>query len=356
MSKTYDEIIQSLFASYQAQSGSAVAEDSDTAIKLRAVAGQLHALETGIDFVERQMSAATAVGEALTHHAAERGLTRRAGVKSAGTLCFYLTEPLWYNLVIPAGMTCVTDNEAQGRLVTVEEATLVAGEQSVDVAAEAEEVGYNGNVFSGTVCQVVNPPVSGLRVTNPDAFTGGADIEPDEDLRRRVLGSYSAQRTSFNKAYYTELALRHDGVGSAQVVSRARGRGTVNLYVAGYGDAVPVDTIAAIQAEVDREKECNVDVLVLRSLPRDYALTVQISVHEGFVPETVRDRVNEAITECVRVAACGQPLYLAAVTSATYAVPGVRNVKITSPLTDVLVANSEVPRLTGLTIQPYGAF
>ena len=50
-------------------------------------------------------------------------------------------------------------------------------------------------------------PVGVSQVTNPEAFTGGADVEDDEALRARVLETFRRMPNGANAAFYEQEAL-----------------------------------------------------------------------------------------------------------------------------------------------------
>ena len=68
-------------------------------------------------------------------------------------------------------------------------------------------------------------------VTNREKFTGGCDAETDDELRKRIRDTYINTSNGTNAAYYEQLALTVDGVAKASAIGKARGVGTVNVYV-----------------------------------------------------------------------------------------------------------------------------
>ena len=59
--------------------------------------------------------------------------------------------------------------------------------------------------------------------------------ETDDELRKRIRDTYINTSNGTNAAYYEQLALTVDGVAKASAVGKARGVGTVNVYVTGAG-------------------------------------------------------------------------------------------------------------------------
>ena len=97
----------------------------------------------------------------------------------------------------------------------------------------------------------------------PAPFTGGSDQEDDESLRSRILESYQRLPNGANAAWYEQTAMGHEGVAAARAVGRARGIGTVDVYIA--TEARPAGgghCWQAVQADLQERREIAVDVQV----------------------------------------------------------------------------------------------
>jgi uncharacterized phage protein gp47/JayE len=70
---------------------------------------------------------------------------------------------------------------------TLRDAILPAGETEVDnIAATAAVAGSIGNAPNNTITQFATSPFPGAKVSNTSAFTGGTDVETDQELRDRI--------------------------------------------------------------------------------------------------------------------------------------------------------------------------
>ena len=259
---SYEEILQRMEEAYEQKSGCKVADVSEVGLRMRVLAGELYRLETSLDWLERQAFPQTASGEQLDLHGAQRGVTRGEAEKATGVVSFSRYLPLSFDLVVPKGTVCATSGEPVVEYQTTEDAVLVSGQLTVDIPVEAVAAGASGNAAAGYVTTLVNAPVGINYAANETAITGGKDPEDDEAYRARVLNAYAQSPNGSNGDYYKAVALGFPGVTLVQVVPRASGAGTVTVYLWGEDTAPSAETIAAVQAELNRLREVAVTVKV----------------------------------------------------------------------------------------------
>lgn len=351
--KTIEEIYQSLLNAYARRTGTALAEDCDLAVRLYAAAAQLQALDIQAWWVLDQCFPQTAQGVYLDGHAQMRGITRRAATKAVGTLRFSVVTPSAVELSISAGTACMTAGEV--RFQTTADAVLPAGELSVDVPAEAVDSGEEGNVPAGSVAILTACPVGITGCTNPAAFSGGSDSENDESLRSRVLESYLRLPNGANAAWYEQSAMSHEGVAAAQAVGRARGVGTVDVYIATEAGLPDAELLEEVRSDLQEKREIAVDVEVLSPEAESVDVTVEIAVAENSSFEAVKPLAEQAVTGLFTGQLLGKPVLLAELGRRIYAVEGVGNYHISSPAADVTGGEGKLPVLGTLTITEMGA-
>lgn len=351
--KTIEEIYQSLLNAYARRTGTALAEDCDLAVRLYAAAAQLQALDIQAWWVLDQCFPQTAQGVYLDGHAQMRGITRRAATKAVGTLRFSVVTPSAVELSISAGTACMTAGEV--RFQTTADAVLPAGELSVDVPAEAVDSGEEGNVPAGSVVVLTACPVGITGCTNPAAFSGGSDSENDESLRSRVLESYLRLPNGANAAWYEQSAMSHEGVAAAQAVGRARGVGTVDVYIATEAGLPDAELLEEVRSDLQEKREIAVDVEVLSPEAESVDVTVEIAVAENSSFEAVKPLAEQTVTGFFTGQLLGKPVLLAELGRRIYAVEGVGNYHISSPAADVTGGKGKLPVLGTLTITEMGA-
>lgn len=110
----------------------------------------------------------------------------------------------------------------------------------VDVESTAEEVGSGQNLNAKEVT-VLQDFITGVeKVTNPEAFGGGADVESDDDYRARMIEFIQRDPGAGNIDDYISWAKEIDGVSGASVIPEwqeiygpLEGAGTVKVIVFG---------------------------------------------------------------------------------------------------------------------------
>ena len=168
--QTMETIYEEMKAKLGELTGLTVTDGGDLTLRLYAVAAQLYSLWEQAEFVLRQCFPQTAEGVWLDRHAQVRGMERRAGTRSVGTLRFSVTTAASRDLTVAAGTVC-TDS-AGNRFETTAAGTIAAGTLFCDVPARAAESGAAGNVPADTVTYMVLAPAGVEAVTNPAAATG----------------------------------------------------------------------------------------------------------------------------------------------------------------------------------------
>lgn len=340
--KTYDEILSSMQEKFIQLSGLEPDDASDIGIRIKVLAGEIFSLLSNIDWLKRQVFPQTAVGEYLDLHAQQRGLERKEAAKSTGTLTFSRTSPLLYDVSIPKGTVCSTSGTDPIRVVTTNKVILYAGEYSVSAPAEAEQGGPSGNLAIDSVSIMVTPPPGISSVTNSTPFTGGSNAETDDELRERLLYSYKNIPNGTNTAFYKNEVSKYSGVNSVSVVPKARGAGTVDIYVD--TDSQDANTlITKIQNDLNSLREINVDVLVQAPSAIQCSVYFNLWVDPAYDFNAVKLACVATVTSYINSLGIGKKFYLSGVGNAIFNVPGVVNYSfITSLCSDKTITNTQI--------------
>ena len=303
---TVDEIYSQMAQTFQTETGLALAGDGDMAVRLYTVAAQIYALYVQADWVARQCFPQTALGDYLDKHAQLRGLERRDAVAAVGVLRFSVPSAPDTDLSIPAGTVCLT-------------------------AAQAVEAGAAGNAAAGTIRAMAVAPVGVSQVTNPEAFTGGADVEDDEALRARVLETFRRMPNGANAAFYEQEALSFPEVAAASVVPRPRGVGTVDVVIATAAGLPDSELLEAVTDHLEAKREIAVELQVKAPTARQMDVTVQVAARAGADSAAVIQAVKSAIQTWFDGKLLGQSVLRAKLGDIIYEVEGVENYAITAP-------------------------
>lgn len=346
--KTVDEIYTDLLESFASRAGYTPNDSCDLAVRLYAVAAELQALSIQADWVLDQSFPQTAEGESLDYHAQLRSLSRNAAVKATGTIRFFVNSTPSANLIVEEGTVCMTRDAV--RFETTQTATLSTGKLFVDIPAQAVESGATGNAAAETVTFMAACPVGITSCTNPEAFAGGCDAEDDESLRTRILESYHRLPNGANAAYYERTAMAHSGVVAAKAVGRARGIGTVDVYVAVSAGLPDEALLTEVQSELSNRREIAVDVNVLSPETKSIDIDVEISTKDGATFEDTQEKVKNALQKGFTGALLGKPILLAELGKCVYDVGGVANYHILNPTEDLSADSTVLPVLGSLKI------
>lgn len=349
--ETYDEILGRMKESYGNYAGFTPTEESDIMLRLRVLAGEIYRLKADAAFIERQLFAASATGEYLDLHAGERGLSRKSALTATGRVTFYPEEQIHTDILIPAGTQVCTYTDMK-RFTTDSDVLLAANAESAEADVSAVEPGADYNAREGAVGIIVTPVAGVGRVENASAFTNGADRESDDALRKRVIDSYVNIVNGANAAYYKSLALSVPGVYSASVVGRARGNGTVNVYVSGVGAPVSAAVKAQVQQLMDEGRELNTDVLVCDPAAVPVQLYIRIAVEAGYAFDSVAAQVQSAVTAYVNRLGIGTDLRLSNVGEVVYHIKGVASYRfVDSYGADLVIGDSQYPAADSIIVR-----
>ena len=346
--KSVDEIYQELLDAFAQRAGFVPENTCDLAVRLYAAAAQIQALNIQAEWVLDQSFPQTARGMYLDRHAAMRGLSRLPASKAAGTLRFSVDSPPALSVGIPAGTVCMTADER--RFQTTGGVTLEVGKTYVDAPAEALEAGSGGNAVAGAVRFLTACPVAVTACVNPAAFSGGSDAEDDETLRERILESYRRLPNGANAAWYEQTAMSHDGVAAARAVGRARGIGTVDVYIAGESGLPGAALLEEVREDLRERREIAVDVEVKAPATVPVNVSAASAVREGADFGEVKAQAELAVSNLFTGRMLGRPVLLAELGNRLYGLEGVENYRFSAPAEDLAADGTVLPVLGTLTV------
>jgi len=346
--KTIEEIYQELLTAFAQRAGFAPEENCDLSVRLWAAAGQLQALEIQADWVLEQGFPQTAQGIYLDYHGQMRGIRRMGAAKAKGALRFSVEHEPVADLEIPADTVCMTAEETRFR--TTEKAVLKAGTLFVDVPAEALEGGSSGNALAGAVCILTACPVAVTACSNPEAFSGGSDAERDDAFRSRILESYQRLPNGANAAWYEQTAEGYPDVVAAKAVGRARGIGTVDVYVAVEDGLPDEELLEGLREKLQEMREIAVDVRVKAPETRSVDVCVEVLPGEGMSFADVQAAVEQKIRTFFTGRQLGKPVRLAELGCRSYELDEVENYRFIAPAEDLAAEDAQLPVLGTLQI------
>ncbi len=327
---SFDEILHNMIEEYESKAKCKINDESDIMLRLKVLSGELYKQNVQADFVLRQIFVNTATGEYLDMHAQRRGLDRKEAIKAKGEVTFYADVAPTENLTISAGTIVCTSSDEAIRFITDEDVIMHHTGRTVTAPVTAQIAGKSGNVEAGAVSVIVTPVAGITSVKNLNAFEGGENTESDENLRSRVLDSYKDISNGTNSVYYKRLAQSVDGVYSAGVYPRARGTGTVNVYVAAKGGPVTSAVLNQVQSIMDVSRELNVDVLAANANKLNIELYINLEPEDGYDFDDLTITVRNKLCEYINSLGIGTSVLLTDLGDIIYHTDGVKNYSFVS--------------------------
>lgn len=264
---------------------------------------------------------------------AARGVVRLTAAAGFGP---YTVEPgrLWF--ATPSGL----------RYLGVTGGTLPQG-GTLDVTVEAEAAGADYNVAPGSITVMITP-LPGVSCTNLPGWLlrAGVDGESDERLRTRCRARWAELGYGATRAAYEFWALQaHPSVTRVRVLDQhPRGQGTVDVVIYGEG-GLGSDVVSEVDAFVQQRRPVTADVSVYEANPRSVEVQATVYVMASHRAEAERRAVAN-LQRFHREHPIGEPVYRAALIELLMEPPGVVNVDLVSPASDITLAATEVASIT----------
>ena len=194
-------------------------------------------------------------------------------------------------------------------------------------ATYRQGLGTGGNLATGALAQVVDPPLGVTGVTNPVPATGGADPEPVTDARAGIPMAVRTLGRAVSLSDYADYARTFAGVARAraEVLVLPGGR-TIVVSVAGPdGDVVTADVLASLVDSLHGHGDPLARVQVVAHRPAPFRLALRVATDPDRDAATVLSGVDGALRAAFGFPArdFGQPVHRSQVVAAAHTVPGV---------------------------------
>ncbi|WP_027702279.1 baseplate J/gp47 family protein [Metaclostridioides mangenotii] len=231
----------------------------------------------------------------LDQRASEFGYYRKQGTEATGTVEFFGTS----GAAIYNG-TLIEFNGLQ--YVTIKDFVI---EENGDNTSpiQALEIGIGYNVPANSDLKLVDN-ISGVdKVVNKEAFSGGTEIETDDEFRDRFFMSQAETSTSGNESHYKEWAMEVEGVYNVKVVPRWDGGGTVKVVIMDKDNAPTTqEIINRCKEHIEEVRPVGVEVTVVTPSNLLVNVSAGIEVKENYTIDDVKaefkDALNAYLREC----------------------------------------------------------
>lgn len=229
----------------------------------------------------------------LDKRSSEFGYYRKQGSEAIGTVEFFgVHGTAIYNgtLIECNGLQYVTIKD----FVIEENGDNTSPIQALDIG-----IGYN--IPANSDLKLVDN-ISGVnKVVNKEAFSGGTEIESDDEFRDRFFMSQAEISTSGNESHYKEWAMDVEGVYNVKVIPRWDGGGTIKVVI------MDKDNAPTTQQIIDRCKEhieevrpAGVEVTVVTPSNLLVNVSAGIEVKENYTLEDVKSEFKDALNAYLR--------------------------------------------------------
>lgn len=328
-----------------------------------AQAGLAHLHYGYLDWIAKQAVPYTATGEYLEAWGALKGVYRKDASAAGGSVI----------LVGEAGRTILAGAKlvrGDGETYVVQASVNIGVDGTATVVVIDQATGAQGNCAAGTV-MTLSMPIDGVQAngTAATAFTGGADVELDDDFRLRALDAYQSPAEGGNADDYVKWAKEVPGVTRAWVARNGFGAGTVVVYTmfdqansagggfpAGSDGVATLENRSAVKAIGDQLTVANaifpkqpVTALVYSVAPIASPVNFTITGLSAASSAT-RAAILVAIADVMfRKGVPGGTINLSDINSAIAAVPNTAGFVITAPAANIVATAGNIPTVGAIS-------
>lgn len=346
MFKTFQDILKDLFE-YVGQGSKVTDFNIGSALRtiLEAIAAIVEEIWYALKFFVSLFFLDTSQGEWVDRRLNDFGMERKAGSAAYGTIAIGRDSPSPISVLISAG-TIFQNDTGELQFTTQADAILHIGDSTVDVTAQAADVGTTYNLASGTVLKQSGIAVSGIEWAKIKLMGGGDDIESDDDYKNRVPEYFdSLSRGTAPAIEYAAANVK--GVETVTLKENVPSKGWFTIYIDD-GSGVANDTLLqTVRAVVEDFRAFTIHYVVDTAKLIYFTTNIQvIPKADNANPDAVKKTVQTAIITYVNALKMGQPLYLADLIFLARGVEGVENVRILAPTDDMIMADDQLLRTT----------
>jgi len=345
------QIVAEMKAYYEQLTGRVLHPGQSEMLLLNAAAYREVLLRAAINHAGQQMLVSYSQAPVLDYLGELVGVTRLAAKRASTTMRFHLV-PGHKGVVVPQGLR-VQSKDGQVYFSTNYQQAVAEGVAFVDVLCDCNIEGKKGNGYlAGEITEILDPQAYITTAANLAETAGGAEQEPDEQLRTRIKQAPA----SFSNAGSSGAYIYHAKSANPAIIDVAVTNpvaGTVKIYplVAG-GIVTPAEVLADVAETCTSEKVRPLTDTVLVEAPTrlDYALTVNLTLYPTAIQSAVVQQVNDNLGAftAARAAALGRDI-VSDQLKAVCMVEGVYKADLVG-FADIVVDNTSYAFCTGLNV------
>lgn len=349
-------IERSVFDSWAAKGGRALAPTDEMAIALKTVAYRETLIRMAIQDVGLKNLLRFAEFPLIDYLGEFLQTPRLAPQAATSTLRVTLPVVHGSNVLIPSGTRRKTKD---GRFVfeTVADLTIIAGELTGDVGVIAQEVGVAANGYiAGQIVTELDPLPNSATAENLTESEGGSALESTENYRTRLLLAPDQYSTAGAGEGYRFHARRASSA-VADVSVEMTEPGMIEIAVLSTSGVPGPELLATVAAALDPEERrpMSDDVDVVACTEVTWALVAELTLFSGADAETTRSASQAAADAHVakQRLLLGRDVVRDQLKSKLQ-VSGVYSVNLTSPAADIEVTSAQWANCTGVDVTVAG--
>lgn len=334
--------------------------------------------DLNIGGVARSMIEALAIQleklDAKMFYGLERGIPTEAytafgfsilpATKATGTVTFIREAGSSGDIAIPKGSVVVapaTDLSPQARFLTLQDKLLIDGSNDIDIPVVAQIAGTVNNVSAGRVSKLNTPITNIASVFNSAAIKNGAEAETEEErqvrFRKFVVNLARSPLAGIEVGATGAQIFDIDGTLIERVVKVVAFEpentvGRVQVYIDSGGGSASGDLVALAQKLVDGYKDqsgalipgykaAGIVVFVAAIVSVPVPVTVAVELSDGYNFTDVKEAVQNAVEDFFLALDPGGELIWVDIVSTVASVPGVKDLKFTTPTANLNADRSE---------------
>ncbi len=346
----FELILANTMNSFENQAKCLVEHDSDTAIKFKVIASEILQLYDRLAFCNKQMFPNTADGEYLEKHGAIRGIFKKRASKSTGKIILKCKTPATAPMLIPKGTLCTSSQGSGLMFETIADVTLKKNATYAVAEVCSTVVGAHTNIAPYHIDVLVTGIAGIASIENTEKTKGGADDEPDDMFRERVIEAFNKISNGANLSYYEQFAKSKPDIWYAKAMFTPNASNEVELYVENRTHTLSALIIADLQAEIETVRALGMKVTVKRPTEKLIAVNVTAKVVNMANEVTYNSLIFNALEDTISQLKIGQRYSPAKVAQKLLEIEGVTDISITNPTQPVPVAYNQIAELGQVAI------
>ncbi|MFB6364464.1 baseplate J/gp47 family protein [Paenibacillus elgii] len=336
MFKSFEQIRDELFADITKNTGWTDGTSGALAYTLaNVIARALRVVWFMLEQILKLFFVSTSKGSFLERRCNERGVFRKQGTKSKGTVNLTRSTAAPVGSSITQG-TVLSTMDQKIEFTVDSTVTLPAGWTSIPVPVTCNIPGTAGNLAAGVQLRIVSAQVVGVQniAVAASGLTGGTDTESDEQLRDRYLYTIRNPLNGGTPSDYVVWATSIPGVLSAIPLPLARGNGTVDVVISDGG--IPSDELVQKVSSYVRTKcPIGADARVIKPTATVVNVTGAVTADQGYTNAVLAPLVKQAVVNYLAKVPIGGTVRLTDIILAARSVKGVLDFSMTAPTTNV---------------------